>query len=148
MYGARNIKKGRSLLCQRSRIKYGFIREQKETYPVTVLCSVMNVSTSAFYAWNQQPEISDKMKQREKFDAKVREIFEENKKVYGSRRISIALKEQGINAGRIKPGKPWRDVNWKSVIPRNLKSRRIVNIIIQFHPIYYSSHSTDLISIK
>jgi transposase InsO family protein len=62
----------------------------------------MRVSTSAFYAWNQQPEITYKTRKREAFDAKVRDVFEENRKVYGSRRISNILKEQGVNAGRYK----------------------------------------------
>jgi hypothetical protein len=31
-----NSKKGRRLLCQGSRIKYGFIREHKKTHPVTL----------------------------------------------------------------------------------------------------------------
>ena len=62
----------------------------------------MSVSTSAFYAWNQQPELIDKIRKREAFDIKVRDIFEENRKIYGSRRISKELKKSGINAGRYK----------------------------------------------
>jgi hypothetical protein len=60
----------------------------------------MRVSTSAFYAWNQQPEITDKARKREVFDIKVRDIFEANRKTYGSRRLSKELKKTGINAGR------------------------------------------------
>ena len=62
----------------------------------------MRVSTSAFYAWNQQPEMTDKARKREVFDIKVRDIFEENRKIYGSRRLSTTLKQSGINAGRYK----------------------------------------------
>ena len=62
----------------------------------------MNVSTSAFYAWNQQPEITDITRKREAFDIKVHDIFEENRKIYGSRRISKELKKLSINAGRYK----------------------------------------------
>ncbi|SMG62914.1 [weak similarity to] integrase catalytic region [methanotrophic bacterial endosymbiont of Bathymodiolus sp.] len=54
----------------------------------------MRVSTSAFYAWNQQPEMTEKNRRREAFDIKVRNIFEENRRIYGSRRISKALKER------------------------------------------------------
>jgi len=42
----------------------------------------MRVSTSAFYAWNRQPEMTDKARKREAFDIKVRDIFEVNRKVY------------------------------------------------------------------
>ena len=30
-------------------MRYGFIREQQKAYPVTVLCAVMRVSTSAYF---------------------------------------------------------------------------------------------------
>jgi hypothetical protein len=43
----------------------------------------MKVSTSAFYAWNQQPEITDITRKREAFDIKVHDIFEENRIVMG-----------------------------------------------------------------
>jgi hypothetical protein len=36
------------------------IREQQKTFLVTVLCKVMLVSTSAFYAWSKAPEETDK----------------------------------------------------------------------------------------
>lgn len=62
----------------------------------------MRVSTSAFYAWNRQPEVTDQARKREAFDIKVRDIFEGNRKIYGSRRISKELKKLGINAGRYK----------------------------------------------
>lgn len=58
-----------SLLCKGNRMKYGFIREQLKTYPVTVLCRVMQVSTSVFYVWLKAP--ADKNKHMEKLDAKA-----------------------------------------------------------------------------
>lgn len=72
---------------------------------MTVLCRVMQVSSSAFYAWQQEDGDPDKARQREQLEAKVCELFEANKRVYGSRRLSKALKEIGINAGRYKVGK-------------------------------------------
>jgi len=62
----------------------------------------MEVSTSAYYAWRQKANNSDKTRQREQLEAKVIELFEANKKVYGSRRLSKALKTEGIEAGRYK----------------------------------------------
>ena len=69
---------------------------------MTVLCRVMQVSTSAYYAWLQEADNPDKTWQREQLEAKVIELFEVHKKVYGSRRLSDALKEIGIDAGRYK----------------------------------------------
>ena len=69
---------------------------------MTVLCRVMQVSTSAYYAWQQEADSPDKAHQREQLETKVIELFETNKKVYGSRRLSDALKTEGIHAGRYK----------------------------------------------
>ncbi|MCX7092003.1 MAG: hypothetical protein NTY50_00930, partial [Methylobacter sp.] len=80
--GARNIKKGRSLLCARTPIKYAFIREQQKTFPVTMLCKVMLVSTSAFYAWSRMPEDGDKKIRQKQLEAKAVQLFEENKHVW------------------------------------------------------------------
>ena len=62
----------------------------------------MQVSTSAFYAWTQATENTDKTKKKATLEAKARELFEANKKSYGSRRLSDALKKAGMEAGRYK----------------------------------------------
>ncbi len=78
-------------------MKYGFIREQQETYPVTVLCRVMQVRTSAFYMWLKAP--SDKNKQMEKLEATACQLFNEYKQTYGYRRLSDALTKAGMKSG-------------------------------------------------
>ncbi len=69
---------------------------------MTVLCQVMQVSTSAFYAWAQASENTEKARQQEAVETQVRRLFEVNKNSYGSRRLSDALKKEGIAAGRYK----------------------------------------------
>ena len=58
----------------------------------------MQVSPSAYYAWGQATENKDKMKKKAALEAKARELFEANKKCYGSRRLSDALKKAGMGA--------------------------------------------------
>jgi len=62
----------------------------------------MQVSTSAFYGWAKLPETSDKTMQEEELESKVRQLFDDHKQTYGSRRLSDALKKAGIYAGRYK----------------------------------------------
>ena len=52
---------------------------QQKTYPVTVLCRVMQVSTRAYYAWTKQPETTEKIKENEKLETKIRQIFDDFK---------------------------------------------------------------------
>lgn len=65
------------------------IREQQKTFPVTALCKVMRVSTSAFYAWSKTPEETDKKAQQKQLEAKAIQLFAENKQVYG---LAVYLK--------------------------------------------------------
>ncbi len=48
-------KKGQCLLRERNEVKFDFITDESVHYPVTVLCRVMHVSTSAYYAWKKRP---------------------------------------------------------------------------------------------
>ena len=80
-------------------MKYGFIREQQKTYPVTVLCRVMELSTSAFYEWLKNPGDTDRIRKREALEGKVRHLFYEYKQIYGYRRLSDALGKVGMKSG-------------------------------------------------
>jgi hypothetical protein len=51
----------------------------------------MLVSTSAFYAWSKAPESNDKTIRQKQLETKAVKLFEENKKIYGSRRLSEAF---------------------------------------------------------
>ena len=56
----RNHKKDDGLLRKRSKIvRYRFIDAQKTHYPIAVLCDVMKVSRSRFYAWKERPTKSN-----------------------------------------------------------------------------------------
>ena len=62
----------------------------------------MQVSTSAYYAWAKIPEDTDKKRLQKQLEAKAIELFEENKNVYGSRRLSEAFIKEDIQVGRYK----------------------------------------------
>ncbi len=120
-HGARNIKKGGGLLCERSRIKYGFIREQQKTYPVAVLCRVMQVSTSAYYAGSKQPETTEKTNENKKLETKIRQILDDFKQTYGSRRLVGELHKAGFKVGRYKVPALMKKLGLKPRYPKRFK---------------------------
>ena len=93
-----------------------------ETYPVTVLCRVMEVSTSAFYAWCKQPEDSEKTKQKQRLEDEAKQIFIETKQSYGSRRLSNELKKQGFAVGRYKTRQVMQQLKLKVRYPKRYKA--------------------------
>ena len=78
--GDRNHKKGDGLLRKRAKIKrYRFMDAQKTHYPIAVLCDVMKVSRSGFYAWKERPTKSNTF-----LKVTIQSIHEESNGTYGS----------------------------------------------------------------
>ncbi len=94
---------------------------QQKTYPVTVLCRVMEVSASAYYAWCQAKCAGVVMRQDQYLADKVRQIFVENKCSFGSRRLSDRLKKQGMAVGRFKTRRIMRDLELQVRYPKRIK---------------------------
>jgi putative transposase len=55
-------------------MKYQFIEKHKQEFPIVVMCSVLEISESGFYAWRKRSAC-----QREREDAqlgqKIRQVF-------------------------------------------------------------------------
>lgn len=50
------LKNGRSVFRQSVRVKYVFVREHQETYPVRRLCKTLEIHSSGYYAWLNAPD--------------------------------------------------------------------------------------------
>lgn len=68
-------------------------------YPVTELCQVLNLSRSGYYQWLKRPE-SSRGKANRELVAKISVLHEENRRCYGSPRITHALRRQGLRIGK------------------------------------------------
>jgi len=79
-------------------VKYAFIREQSNHYPVVRLCEVMDVSSSGYYDWRDRPE-SERSKQNRKLATKITLFHRASRDIYGSPRIHRDLTESGENVG-------------------------------------------------
>ena len=60
-----------------------------------MMCRLLSLNRSGFYAWLKRPESSRKQK-RMKVGAAVETVFDNFKKRYGAPRIALELNEQGI----------------------------------------------------
>jgi transposase InsO family protein len=76
-------------------VKFAFIQEHLSTqFSLAVVCEVLEVSRSGYYAWRKRPQ-SLRERRREELAEKIQQVHEENRKVYGSPRVCQALKAQG-----------------------------------------------------
>ncbi len=81
-------------------MKYEFIRAEKALYPVTLLCRCLKVTRSGFYSWlrrGSKRELSDRQ-----LLTMIREIFLENRRAYGSRRIYKELRARAVRCSRTR----------------------------------------------
>jgi len=81
----------------------------------------MKVSRSAFYAWKNTPDRRYKNNEADEIKSKIYQIFYENKQVYGARRLSKALKDIGIMAGRHKVSRLMSELGLKVRYPKKFK---------------------------
>ena len=100
--GKEPFKKSPGLLCQRVELRCAFIAEHREVWPIAVLCEVLAVSRSGFYAYQQR--VSQGVIKQEELDliTRVKAISESTRHSYGSRRMAKALQDEGFSVGRAK----------------------------------------------
>lgn len=82
-------------------MKYRFVVEHAQRCSVVVLCRVMHVSTSAYYAWLKRPArlISAETLQLYR---RTKELFQQSRESLGSRGLSQALRKEGYAVGRCR----------------------------------------------
>jgi putative transposase len=73
---------------------FAWIEERREEWPITLLCRVLEVSRSGFYAWRSR-EASAAEVRREELTDEVKAIHAEVKARYGSPRIHAELVAKG-----------------------------------------------------
>jgi transposase InsO family protein len=76
-------------------VKYGFIRTQAGNYPVRVLCRVLGVSASGYYAWRSRG-VSARQQANAELLERIREIRTGDRESYGSPRVHSDLREEGV----------------------------------------------------
>lgn len=80
-------------------MRYGFIQAQRAFYPVILLCRVMQVSRSGFYAWQGRGSSVRDQANAWLLDQILR-IHRQSREHYGLRKVWQALHSEGISVGK------------------------------------------------
>jgi putative transposase len=83
-------------------LRYAFISEHQQTWPVTVLCAVLQVSRSGFYAYSQRQATAWGERDGLMLLTRVNAIHQATGHSYGSRRMAKQLQDEGFSVGRYK----------------------------------------------
>lgn len=91
-------------------MRYQFIQEHQNEFPVQRMCKVLSVSASGYYAWQRRPA-SPRAQTNEKLLPKIRAIHSQSRKTYGSPRVHAELIANGLRIGKNRVARLMRQEN-------------------------------------
>ena len=107
-HGAGDPKKSRRLVCSGERLDpragFEFMKTNQADFPVRVVCRVLGLSPSGYYAWLAR-EPSARAQRDWELTQKIVTIWRQNRQVYGRPRIYADLKEDGEKVGQKRVGR-------------------------------------------
>ena len=92
-----------------------------KAYPVTLLCKVMRVSRSGFYDYNDRFQNPKDRPDETALQRRIKEIFDQSRGSYGSRRVVKQLRAEGRHIGRYKVRRIMRQMGLKAKTPKRFK---------------------------
>jgi putative transposase len=80
-------------------VRFEAIEVEKANYPIALMCRVLEVSRAGYYASRRRPE-SRRVRANRQLVARIREVYEESRRTYGSPRVHAELRVDGHEVGR------------------------------------------------
>jgi putative transposase len=71
-------------------MRFAWIKQHRDSFVVTVMCRVLDVSKSGFYKWLQAAP-SPRARRSERIRATVQEVYEQSNQIYGSYKIAEVM---------------------------------------------------------
>src|SRR5690606_39063799 len=96
--GARFFKACGGVLREGAQMKYRAIKDNAGRFAVKLMCSVIEVSPSGYYAWLSRPE-STRAQANRRLLERIREAHRRSRRCYGSPRITRELRAEGLCVG-------------------------------------------------
>jgi transposase InsO family protein len=76
-------------------VKFAFVHDHRDAWPVSVMCRVLGVTAAGYYAHRKRPPSARAVRRETLADA-VRTTFVECRQVYGSPRVTRVLHARGV----------------------------------------------------
>jgi putative transposase len=104
-------------------MKFAFVDEHRGHWPVRLMCGVLGVSVSGYYAWRSRPESSRSAENRALLRT-IRLVHAESGGSYGAPRVHAALRAAGHSAGRHRVARLMRRSGLRGLaaIPRKVRT--------------------------
>lgn len=76
-------------------MRFAWIQRHAQEFAIKVLCEVLQVTKSGFYAWKKRP-MSERQQRREQLVGRIRQTHEKSRRIYGSPRVTAQLNASGV----------------------------------------------------
>lgn len=108
-------------------MKFSFIKDHRRTWPVGVICRVLKVSRSGFYAWSKRRPCARQVRRQQLLE-KIQKTHRENRGLYGSPRVHRVLLIDGVavcrnTVARLMRAAKIRAQTRRRYVPRTTDSR-------------------------
>ena len=107
-------------------MKYRFVAAERASYPVRLLCKIVGVAASGFYAWLRRVP-GRRQEDDRRVSERVRQIFQDSRQTYGSPRVHAELRAEGRRISRKRVARLMRGSGLAAVVrrrfPRTTNSR-------------------------
>jgi putative transposase len=101
-------------------MRYRLIEDQRDVWPVRVMCDALSVSPSGYYAWRSRPESARKIANRELL-SDIRRVHAQHRGRYGAVRIHAELRTAGQTVSRKRIEQMMRRHGIRAQVPRRYR---------------------------
>jgi len=102
---------------ERVELRFAFVRDHREIFPIVLMCTVLEISRSGFYAWSKR-EPSERSQSDARMTELIREVHKNSREIYGAPRVHQALKAGGVECGRNRTARLMREDGLQSKTKR------------------------------
>ena len=112
---------------------FRFVEEEKASYPTSMLCRVLGVSESGFYAWRSRPASARKLKD-DALCGWIQKIHAQSRETYGAPRIHAELRADGTRIGKKRVARLMRRLGLEGAYRRRYRRITIADERAQAAP--------------
>jgi transposase InsO family protein len=100
---------------------FKIIHQYRFEFPVVEMCRILSVSRSGYYAWLRKPK-SNRYKANEKLLARIKSIHTQSRGLYGSPRITLKLRSEGVKCSRNRVARLMKENHIAAITKRKFKA--------------------------
>ncbi len=101
--------------------RFRFVDAEKARFPVSLLCKIVGVSKSGYYAWKSRPP-SKRSRDDADLTGRIVEVYRRSRETYGYPRVHAELRALGVRCGRRRVARLMREAGLRGCV--RAKKRR------------------------